>query len=192
MSFPASLWLVGCGNMGGAMLRQWLAAGLSPVAVTVIDPGSPVVAEGVAVVTAPPSAVPEAIVLAVKPQQLDAAAAMVGGIETDLLVSILAGVELATLRDRFAAREIVRAMPNLPVAIGQGVTALYGSDDPRAEALAAPLATLEPDWTRKLNSARPVVSWLRLPVKTSARLSLVFVSESPLEKPPMSSRLISV
>lgn len=143
MSFPASLWLVGCGNMGGAMLRQWLAAGLSPAAVTVIDPGSPVVAEGVAVVTAPPSAVPEAIVLAVKPQQLDAAAAMVGGIETDLLVSILAGVELATLRDRFAAREIVRAMPNLPVAIGQGVTALYGSDDPRAEALAAPLGLVE-------------------------------------------------
>ena len=30
--------LVGCGRMGGAMLRGWLARGLQPGAVTVIDP----------------------------------------------------------------------------------------------------------------------------------------------------------
>jgi len=32
------LWLIGAGNMGGAMLRGWLAAGLDPALVTVIRP----------------------------------------------------------------------------------------------------------------------------------------------------------
>ena len=35
MSLPDSLWLVGCGNMGGAMLRRWIDAGLEPVRVVV-------------------------------------------------------------------------------------------------------------------------------------------------------------
>jgi pyrroline-5-carboxylate reductase len=45
------------------------------------------------------------------------------------IVSILAGVETASLRERFpSAGAIVRAMPNLPVAIRRGVTALYSED----------------------------------------------------------------
>jgi pyrroline-5-carboxylate reductase len=50
---------------------------------------------------------------------------------------LLAGVAAATLRERFpGARAIVRAMPNLPVATGQGVTALFSADeDPDAMAL---------------------------------------------------------
>lgn len=91
---PASLWLVGCGNMGGAMLRRWVAAGVAPAGVMVIDPGAPAVPDGVRVVAAPPlDAEPEAIVLAVKPQQLDAIAPVLGGARTPLLLSILAGVD---------------------------------------------------------------------------------------------------
>src|SRR5207237_6424656 len=46
-----------------------------------------------------------------------------------VIVSILAGVEAASLRERFpGARAIVRAMPNLPAAIRRGVTALYSQD----------------------------------------------------------------
>ena len=46
-----------------------------------------------------------------------------------MLVSILAGVEVASLRKRFPnAGAIVRAMPNLPVAIRRGVVALYSED----------------------------------------------------------------
>ena len=41
LSAQGPLWLVGCGNMAGAMLRGWLAAGLDPAQVTVIDPYRP-------------------------------------------------------------------------------------------------------------------------------------------------------
>src|SRR5918992_798536 len=65
---PGPLWLVGCGNMGSAMLDRH-----------------------------------------------------------PILISILAGVELSSLRARFAAPEtIVKAMPNLPVRLGKGVVGLFG------------------------------------------------------------------
>lgn len=144
---PAPLWLIGCGNMGGAMLRRWIGAGLDPVAVTVIDPGSPAVPDGVRLLAAlPPDAEPATVVLAVKPQQLDTAAELLGNVRPPLLVSVLAGVEVATLARRIPAGAIVRAMPNLAVAIGKGVTALHTPDtmfrEP-AEALAAPLGHFE-------------------------------------------------
>jgi len=148
MTFPASLWLIGCGNMGGAMLARWIAAGMDPGAVTVIDPGAPTVPSGVRVIAAPAGEHPHVVVLAVKPQQLDDAVAALRGVagHPQLLLSILAGVDHATLAERFAADAIVRAMPNLPVAIGQGVTALYtigeGGRD-TAQALAAPLGAVE-------------------------------------------------
>lgn len=142
MSFPASLWLVGCGNMGGAMLARWIDAGLPPSAVTVIDPGAPRVPAGVTVTDKPPAGSPEVLVLAVKPQMLNAVAPTLATATPELLVSILAGVDHATLSARFGGK-VVRAMPNLPVAIGRGVTALYGERDPRAEALAAQLGLVE-------------------------------------------------
>ncbi len=148
MSLPRSLWLVGCGNMGGAMLRGWLAAGLHPEAVTVVDPAAPSVPEGVRVVASPPQTAPEVMVLAVKPQLLDAVAPGLADVRPALLLSILAGVEEATLAARIGAPSIVRAMPNLPVAIGKGVTALHAmqaSDAARAmsEALVRPLGAIE-------------------------------------------------
>jgi pyrroline-5-carboxylate reductase len=132
------LWLIGCGNMGGAMLRRWLAAGLDPAEVTVVTRSGRGVPEGVRSVQAlPREENPATILLAVKPQQIDTVA-------PGLLISILAGVEVAALAARIPADAIVRAMPNLPVAIGRGVVALHAPAldlDGRAtvEALAAPL-----------------------------------------------------
>ena len=63
-----------------------------------------------------------------KPYQLDEVAPALAPIldRETILVSILAGVELASLRARFPApRTIVRAMPNLPVRLGKGVVGLY-------------------------------------------------------------------
>ena len=143
------LWMIGCGNMGGAMLRRWVAAGLPPERVTVITRGEADVPFGVRPLKALPlDEEPATLVLAVKPQQLDAVAATLGDLNPPLLVSILAGVETATLGHRIPAGAVIRAMPNLPVAIGQGVTALYtNSDAPtvreRAERLAAPLGHTE-------------------------------------------------
>ncbi len=147
------IWLVGCGNMAGAMLRRWLECGLNPSEVTVIRKSGAPFAEGVTVLTAPPpdGPVPAMVMLGVKPQMLDLVApdlAPMLGQET-LLVSILAGVELATLRKRFAKpHSIVRAMPNTPVAVGQGVVALASdsaerSVRDRAQALMQPLGLVE-------------------------------------------------
>jgi pyrroline-5-carboxylate reductase len=126
---PAPTWFVGCGNMGQAIVEGWRTAGIDLSQVVVIRPsGTPV--EGVRTVRSLPEAgiPPRLVVLAGKPQKLDEVAAelkpWITGRTT--ILSILAGVEAASLRQRFpAAGAIVRAMPNLPVAIRRGVTALY-------------------------------------------------------------------
>jgi pyrroline-5-carboxylate reductase len=139
------VWLIGCGNMGGAMLRRWLAAGLSPDRVTVVTRGAADLPPGVRHLHAVPADEPvDTLILAFKPQQLRDVAPSLATVRPRLLLSILAGVDCGTLARAISADAVVRAMPNLPVAIGQGVTALFSeSDDPEtrvvAEALVAPL-----------------------------------------------------
>ena len=147
------IWLAGAGNMGGAMLRGWLGEGIAPDRITVIRPSGAAVADGVAVYKAPPpdGEMPAVLVLAMKPQKLDEAvpalAPLVG--EGTLIVSVLAGVEIASLAKRFPVhRAIVRVMPNTPVAIGKGVLLLHASDADAAaraetEALVKPLGAIE-------------------------------------------------
>lgn len=143
------LWMIGCGNMGGAMLRRWLASGLDADQVTVVTRSGRGVPDGVRALTAPPhGADPATIVLAVKPQQLDSVAPALAHVRPKMLLSILAGVEEAALARRIDAGAIVRAMPNLPVAIGRGVTALHTTSADAgvralAEALASPLGLVE-------------------------------------------------
>lgn len=148
--FPAGpLWLVGCGAMGGAMLRRWLDTGLDPARVTAITrSGSGVPASVRASTSPPPDETPAILLLAVKPQQLAAVAPMLATIRPALLVSILAGVEVATLSAMVPDVPVVRAMPNLPVAIGRGITALYAdefsdSHGKQVAALMAPLGLVE-------------------------------------------------
>jgi len=125
------LLMVGAGNMGGAMLRRWLDAGMDPATVTVVSPSGRPMPDGVSVVAAIPEAAVatfDMVMLALKPQQLATLRdGPLAGHAPRLLVSILAGVEEATLATLCAAGAVVRAMPNLPVAIGQGVTALHSS-----------------------------------------------------------------
>ena len=145
--------LVGCGNMGGAMLAGWLAGGIAPSRFTVVDP---VLAEAPAGVTLlrelPQGAAFDAVLLGVKPQMLaELAPSIAPFVRGDTTVlSILAGVELATLATRFPdAGALVRMMPNLAAAIGKSPIALAGQglDDARkakVTALLAPLGT--PEW----------------------------------------------
>ena len=129
---PAPTWMIGCGNMGGAIVAGWQSAGLDLSQAVVIRPsGIPV--EGVRTLQSfaeagPP---PKLVLLAFKPQKLDEIAPQLRKFLTakTVIVSILAGVEAASLRQRFpGVGAIVRAMPNLPVAIRRGVVALYGED----------------------------------------------------------------
>jgi pyrroline-5-carboxylate reductase len=129
---PAPTWFVGCGNMGGAILDGWRSASFDLSKVVAIRPSATPV-EGVRTVgsaseAGPP---PQLAVLAFKPQKLDEIAAELRPrlSSKTAVVSILAGVEAGSLRERFpGARAIVRAMPNLPVAIRRGVVALYSED----------------------------------------------------------------
>ena len=147
------IWLIGCGNMAGAMLRRWLATGLDPAQVTVVDPGRPQLPDGVTVLAAPPfdGELPSTLMLGVKPQLLGQVAPAIAPIlaEETLLLSILAGVELPALRRRLPGpRAIVRVMPNMPAAIGKGVIALYADEASaaareKAARLMAPLGLVE-------------------------------------------------
>ncbi|MHA3791589.1 pyrroline-5-carboxylate reductase [Rhizorhabdus wittichii] len=127
-----ALWLIGAGNMGGAMLRGWLGSPGWTRPITVIDPYVAEVPDGVALLREIPSGDEQSdiLVLAIKPQQLGEIAPLFAAKARAprLLLSVLAGVETTTLKDVFGADVIVRAMPNLPVSIGEGVTALYSSD----------------------------------------------------------------
>ncbi len=145
---PSPTWFVGCGNMAGAMVDGWRSAGvdLSP-AVAIRPSGKPV--EGVRTVTTMADAgpAPKLAILGFKPQQLDEVAPEFAQRldEETVVVSILAGVEAASLRGRFLrARSIVRAMPNLPVSIRRGVIALYSddADDPLRRQLSELAVTL--------------------------------------------------
>ncbi|MBV9373251.1 MAG: NAD(P)-binding domain-containing protein, partial [Alphaproteobacteria bacterium] len=115
---PGPLWLIGCGNMAGAMLARWLECGIDRREISVVRPSGVAPAEGVRTLTVlPEDEVPAVVLLGVKPQKLDAVAPALAPVldRHTILVSILAGVELASLRARFAAPEaIVRAMPNTP------------------------------------------------------------------------------
>lgn len=128
--------LYGFGNMAGAMLDGWLAAGRAPGDFAIYNPRAKPAPDGVAFHTELPSGPFDAVVLGVKPQMLDTVAATLeplAGPRT-VLVSILAGVELASLVRRFPrAAGVVRFMPNLAVALGKSpnVLAAAGLDAER-------------------------------------------------------------
>ena len=121
--------LAGAGKMGGAMLTGWLARGLDPKHVVVIEPYpsgdiSALVTQGVRL---NPSAgnvgAAATLVVAVKPQTFREAGPalkpLVG--PSTLVVSIMAGTPIAALEE-VCGGSVVRAMPNTPAAIGRGIT----------------------------------------------------------------------
>lgn len=123
--------LLGCGKMGSALLQGWLAGGLPPASVHVIEPNPSdwLRASGVAI-NGPLPARPAVALLAVKPQMMGAALpalqALGGG--GTLFISIAAGTSLATLAAALGAgTPIVRVMPNTPAAVGRGISALIGN-----------------------------------------------------------------
>ncbi len=123
--------LLGCGKMGSALLAGWLARGVVPQAVHVIDPRPSdwLSGTGVHLNGALPS-VPAVVLLAVKPQMMGTALPVLAGLGASgtLFVSVAAGTSLAMLGAALGQdAAIVRAMPNTPAAVGQGITALIGN-----------------------------------------------------------------
>ena len=155
-AWPKTLTLLGAGKMGSAMLEGWLAAGLDPSGVNIVEPSpsEPLLAlcraRGIAL--GAPGHAPEVLVLAVKPQTFAAAAAGVLAGPQTLVVSIMAGKTLANIRERLPeAGAIVRAMPNTPAAVGRGVAAAVAEK---------PLTAEQRAWSENLFKAVGGFHWL--------------------------------
>ncbi len=133
----ASVALIGAGNMGLAMLEGWAKEGLSGKDIAIVEPNPSqrlsdlCAAKGFSLTATPGAgAARDAVILAVKPQALEAGAAsaepFVGA--GTVVVSILAGKRIVDLSARLpAAKAIVRAMPNTPAAIGRGMTGAFAN-----------------------------------------------------------------
>lgn len=127
-SIPPIL-LVGCGRMGSAMLSGWRERGLAPSVAVDPAPGAAgfagpdltVVPDAASI---PAGFAPAAVVLAVKPQNaaetLPAYARYAGNV---VFLSIMAGRTIGGINGLLGgAAAVVRAMPNTPAAVRQGVT----------------------------------------------------------------------
>ena len=132
--------LLGCGKMGSALLKGWLAAGIKPSAVSVIEPKPSdwLRAQPVVLNSGLRSKRPAVCVLAVKPQILADAVqqiAAIGGGDS-VVLSIAAGVRIAELEKIFGlGTPVVRSMPNTPAAIGHGISAFVGNEAATSEGL---------------------------------------------------------
>lgn len=127
--------LIGCGNMGGAMIRGIVGAGLIEPEELVVSNASPAAAEELAAALGCTATCNNAeavqgagtVLLAVKPQQLPQVAREIAPAlaEDALVVSVAAGVTLARLAELLGPRrKIVRVMPNLPAMVGAGMSSV--------------------------------------------------------------------
>ncbi len=123
---------IGGGNMASAIIGGMIASGWEPSWITVFDPNSDQrkrLASEHGVHTnddVAHAAAADIIVLAVKPQVIPAVAEQMGAdLSGKLILSVAAGVTIATLEALFGPVAIGRTMPNTPALLGLGATGLY-------------------------------------------------------------------
>lgn len=151
MSSPIAF--IGGGNMASAIIGGLLRAGLNPARVWVVEPYEAQRARlqtdfpGLHVLAAAEPSLAEAslVVWAVKPQLFgEAAAPLAGLLQGALHLSVMAGIRSDTLAAKTGSERIVRAMPNTPALIGQGIAGLFAraavsaEDRARVEQVLAP------------------------------------------------------
>jgi pyrroline-5-carboxylate reductase len=138
--------LLGCGKMGSAMLAGWLTRGLPPSSVWVIEPNPSDWLKSTSVdLSGKLPDAPAVVLVAVKPQMMAEALPTLramGNGET-VFVSVAAGITIDYFEKMLGAETpIVRAMPNTPAAISQGITAIIGNAAAGKQALAEAEALL--------------------------------------------------
>ncbi len=152
MSAP-HLAFIGGGNMAGAIFGGLLRGGWPPASICVVEP---VAEQRARIAAAYPGlrllaaadatlARAEIVVWAVKPQTFaEAAAPCAGVVGQALQLSVMAGIRSDTLLRATASQRIVRAMPNTPALIGQGIAGLFARDAVTAADRAGVEAVLAP------------------------------------------------
>ena len=124
---------IGGGNMATALIGGLRRGGLDGRSIVVIEPEASQRARlarefGVQVLAAADTALrtAERVVWAVKPQAFrDAAGPVAPHAAAALHVSVMAGIPSAAMAHALGTERIVRAMPNTPALIGQGIAGLY-------------------------------------------------------------------
>ena len=142
---------IGGGNMASAIIGGLLRQGRAPASILVVDPGEAarerLAAQGLRTQAAPDDALRAAglVVWAVKPQQFKEAAGTNAALTPQALhYSVMAGLRTDDMARLLGTGRIVRAMPNTPALVGQGITGLYarpevnGAERTAIEALVQP------------------------------------------------------
>ena len=126
-----TLVVMGGGNMGGALVGGLVAAGWEPDRITVVDPDAAKrdsLAALHGVVTAAEPSRADGAVVAVKPGDAAAVCIRLGELGVPRILSIAAGLSAATLQEAAGpGSRVVRAMPNTPALVREGVSAMCGS-----------------------------------------------------------------
>ncbi|GAA1483201.1 pyrroline-5-carboxylate reductase [Brachybacterium fresconis] len=131
---PLHVAVIGAGNMGGPVVRAFLAAGVRPgnLAIANSTPASSERAAAELGATAAPSRAEalkgaDVVVLGVKPYQILDLAAEIGEQlpAGTLVISLAAGITLAQIEEVLpTGQSVVRAMPNTPISVGEGAVGL--------------------------------------------------------------------
>jgi pyrroline-5-carboxylate reductase len=127
---------VGGGNMAGAIIGGLIDAGRVPASIVVVEPMAETRERlarerGVQVLPAADASLTGAtvVVWAVKPQLFaEAAAPCAAHVSAALQLSVMAGIRSETLMHATGSAAVVRAMPNTPALIGQGISGLYARE----------------------------------------------------------------
>jgi len=133
MTRERPLLLVGGGKMGGAMVQGWLARGVAPARIHVVEPSAesrqPLAERGVGAVAGidqvPGDLDPEVVILAVKPQMMGELAPPYARFAAPgtVFLSIAAGKTIGFFEQALGAHAaVVRSIPNTPSAVGRGMT----------------------------------------------------------------------
>ncbi len=129
----AHLGFIGGGNIASAIIGGLLKAGMKPQQFVIVEPFEAAQAKlqadfGIAAQATAGNALAkcDVIVWAIKPQLFKEAAAPVAPLTQNALhLSVAAGVTSASIATWLDTERIVRAMPNTPALIGQGITGLF-------------------------------------------------------------------
>lgn len=154
-----SIVFVGGGNMASAIISGLLKQGRPAGTLQVVEPNDVQRAKlreefGVQCLPSadPGLAAAELVVWAVKPQSFLAAAAPCDSILSNALhLSVMAGIRSDAIARAVGTRRVVRAMPNTPALIGQGIAGLYAS---------AEVTSAERIWVQDVLAATGATLWV--------------------------------